>query len=483
MILNGFDKNRDPLMKTSERDPRYLQAYYPYYNPDLHMKERPKRRDWSAPLNRYTNNIYRNDQKPYYGPPEDYRVFNIPDIPDVDVSRVSIAFLIKIPIKLADLSDSIPSNKNIQELEKELNQLKNYVSGPKFLYDQTSKVYPIDAGAYYDPTLPDKQKRMKYLQERIDTLTKEMKLNLKPVVAEVRSVKLGVQNFKNKNKEETNGFIARSYYYPVGNSPQSVKEKNFDFKPVKVNPSNVQKSDLPGGNISETWSRKDAHPQENRVVPQEVQLKDLPKAREVSETWNYNQDKTIVANANKKVITSSKAVPEKRESNDDNSFLPKKAARDPPHANPAKPYVTTVQTQEFVPDHVLEKKASKAKVEQPQQQIETTANKAVEPILADPQNKNIAGRRSGVAALSKATNEQPKNNTSEPAKATEAEQPKAKKVDPSKKDENKKDDKWIELSVENPKSKVNSVNDENDKIKSNTLNTQGLRYEKIVIVK
>jgi len=457
MILNGFDKNHDPLMKTSERDSRYPQAYYPYYNPDLHREERPKRRDWSAPLNRYTNNVYRNDQKPYYGPPEDFRVFNIPD---VNISRVSIAFLIKTPIKLADLSDSVPSNKNIQELQKELNQLKNYVSGPKFLYDQTSKVYPIDAGAYYDPTLPDKQKRMKYLQERIDTLTKQMKSNFKPVVAEVRSVKLGVQNFTNKNKEETNGFIARSYYYPVGNSPPSVKEKNFDFKPVQVDPSKVQKSDLPGGNISETWSRKDAYPQENRVVPQEVQLKDLPKAREVSETWNYNQDysqyKTIVTNENKKVITSSKAVPEKRESNDDNSFLPKNAPRDPPHANPAKPYVTTVQTQEFVPDYVKEKKASKAEVEPPQQQVETTANKAVEPTLADPQNKNIAGRRSGVAALPKATNEQPKNNASEPAKATEAEQPKAKKVDPSKKDENKKD-KSIELSVENPKSKVNSV--------------------------
>jgi len=133
---------------------------------------------------------------------------------------------------MADLTDSIASNSRIQELQKELKQLKTYVSGPKYLYDQSSKVYALDPGAYYDPTLEDKGKRIKYLEGKIAELTEQMRLNIKMPEFEIKDVEKIVQNYTNKNKEETNGFISRSYYYPVGNSPPSVAEKDTSLEPA-----------------------------------------------------------------------------------------------------------------------------------------------------------------------------------------------------------------------------------------------------------
>ncbi len=146
---------------------------------------------------------------------------------------------------MADLTDTIASNSKIQDLQRELDHLNNYVSGPKFLYDLNSKVYPLDAGAYYDPTLNDKEKRRKYLQERIKDLTEQMKRNFKPLKTQVKDLKFQVQNFKNLNKEETNSFIGRSYYYPVGkNSPPAVAEKDPSFKPkgARIVPAEIPKS-------------------------------------------------------------------------------------------------------------------------------------------------------------------------------------------------------------------------------------------------
>jgi len=68
-------------MITGERDPRYPEAYYPYYNPDLHRADGPpKPRDFSLPLNRYTHPVYSLDQKPYSGITDEYRSFFVPDV-------------------------------------------------------------------------------------------------------------------------------------------------------------------------------------------------------------------------------------------------------------------------------------------------------------------------------------------------------------------------------------------------------------------
>jgi len=151
------------------------------------------------------------------------------------------------------------------------------VEGPKFLYDQTSKVYAMDAGAYYDPTLEDKNARMKYLQERIDALTEQMKLNFKPLKIETRPVTIAVQNFQNKNKEETNGFIARSYYYPVGDSPKSVV-------------------DAPKGVYSPKEAERKAPVQAKQVKPVELPgLKNIP-AKEVSRDQLVQQKEATATN-------------------------------------------------------------------------------------------------------------------------------------------------------------------------------------------
>ena len=135
----------------------------------------------------------------------------------------------------------------------------------------------MDAGAYYDPTLEDKNARMKYLQERIDALTEQMKLNFKPLKIETRPVTIAVQNFQNKNKEETNGFIARSYYYPVGDSPKSVV-------------------DAPKGVYSPKEAERKAPVQAKQVKPVELPgLKNIP-AKEVSRDQLVQQKEATATN-------------------------------------------------------------------------------------------------------------------------------------------------------------------------------------------
>jgi len=116
---------------------------------------------------------------------------------------------------MGDLNDAVPSNKKIQELQQELDSIKGYLTGPKFLTDQTSQKYPKDAGAYYDPTVEDKESRIKYLEETIARLSNELQHPFTPHELVKQKVVQKVQNLPNYNKEMTNEFIANSYYYPV----------------------------------------------------------------------------------------------------------------------------------------------------------------------------------------------------------------------------------------------------------------------------
>ncbi len=262
---------------------------------------------------------------------------------------------------MADLTDSIPSNKKIQELQKELDHLKNYVSGPKFLYDQTSKVYAADAGAYYDPTLSDKKTRILYLEDRIAYLNGQMQKKNKPVVAEVKSIKIGVQNFTNKNKEETNAFIGRSYYYPVRKiDPPSVSEKDNTYGPKYVDEFNI-KNDGPKHRVQEVSKKELIQQKEATAANFNPKIKEENK--KVDEKFNKYKTVASTASANKPKpgYNSADAKPEKvkptqrtkenvspsaasRTSKDD-YFFPSSAPRDPPIANPKQPYPTTIQTE------------------------------------------------------------------------------------------------------------------------------------------
>lgn len=83
-----MDAANDPTMKVGVRDTRYPEAYYPYYNPELHRApEIPKQRKYDSALNRYTAPVYNLDQKPYYGPSESFRVFNKPEVTGTNVKK------------------------------------------------------------------------------------------------------------------------------------------------------------------------------------------------------------------------------------------------------------------------------------------------------------------------------------------------------------------------------------------------------------
>jgi len=73
-------------------NPKDKEPYYPYYNPALHPTIPPPARDFNIPMSRYTANIYQNDQKPYYGPSETFRKFNVPLTPEA-VIKISFYYL------------------------------------------------------------------------------------------------------------------------------------------------------------------------------------------------------------------------------------------------------------------------------------------------------------------------------------------------------------------------------------------------------
>lgn len=160
---------------------------------------------------------------------------------------------------MADLSDAIASNKKIQELEKELKLLTHTVEGPKYLYDQTSKVYPLDPKAYYDPSINDKLVRIKYLESKIKQLNEQMKLGAeKPVKMGVGKMKFEVQNYRNWMKEGTNDLIGDSYYYQVGNSHPVKPVNNGHFEPKNM-PKNIRDNfngDPRGAHVDDLFGRQ-----------------------------------------------------------------------------------------------------------------------------------------------------------------------------------------------------------------------------------
>jgi len=115
--------------------------------------------------------------------------------------------------------------------------------------DKGREVYFKDAKAYYDPTMLDKKAQRAKLQSQIKSLTAELNDNNKPllIIGKMKS-SVSVQNFVNTNKEETNEFIANSYYYPVdrrtlanrvnrqnGNNHVHVEPHHTDIQPEAIN--------------------------------------------------------------------------------------------------------------------------------------------------------------------------------------------------------------------------------------------------------
>ena len=249
----------------------------------------------------------------------------------------------------------------------------NYVSGPKYLYDQGSKVYELDPGAYYDPTLEDKQKRIKYLQSRIEILNEQMKLNFKVPEFTRGNVKIGIQNFTNKNKEETNGFIGRSYYYPVGNnSAPAVQEKSQEFQPKGVPRVESQRS-------TGTVTKRVQEVEKGSLVDQPissannevtaVKYKTISSNTIISKKSNgdvekavvkptTNNETTVVKATNlKSQTTISQSQPVNARKDHVTTEVPiKPAPRDPPMENPTNAMPTSIST-DYVPNTSSDRKS------------------------------------------------------------------------------------------------------------------------------
>ena len=128
--------------------------------------------------------------------------------------------MIKVPVVLGNLSEKVASVKNINSLKKQLNTLTNQYLAPKYLSKESQEkgVYLKDQRPYYDPTSQFKQKKIAHLTKTIKDLG--YKLNDYRSIPHLGLVKVekNVQNFVNKNKENTNKFIGDSYYYKVNKS-------------------------------------------------------------------------------------------------------------------------------------------------------------------------------------------------------------------------------------------------------------------------
>jgi len=182
----------------------------PFYDPTIPIKDPPELNEkivQQAAMNRYTKPIYLLDTVPYYGPSKPYRAI-----------VKGPADHIEVKVQLGPLEERLPTAKNIRELTKQLNHLNERIEGPKYMaYDTKGReVYFKDPKAYFDPSLPDKIRLKRKLETNIHELRQELNSINKPTLIIGKSKAfVRIQNFVNTNKEETNEFIANSYYYPV----------------------------------------------------------------------------------------------------------------------------------------------------------------------------------------------------------------------------------------------------------------------------
>jgi len=154
-------------------------------------------------ISRYKKEVYPLDQKPYYGPTNYVHYTNVPEES------------VKVGIIMGNLTEVVPTRRNIKTLKTELDLVKAETVGKNFIAHETkgAGVYDLDKSPYYDPTKLDKARKIKHLSKTINKLTEQLN-DVKPELGVVK-VRRHIQNFINNNKENTNKFIRDSFYYPV----------------------------------------------------------------------------------------------------------------------------------------------------------------------------------------------------------------------------------------------------------------------------
>merc|ERR1719362_639866 len=101
--------------------------------------------------------------------------------------------------------------KNIKILEKELEKATKKESLNSI---SLSGKYIPDAAPYYDPSAAEKSTKAADISQKIADMRYELTKEKGPVFTEENfKVKTKIQNYANLNREATNEFIKKSYYY------------------------------------------------------------------------------------------------------------------------------------------------------------------------------------------------------------------------------------------------------------------------------
>merc|ERR1711957_227517 len=160
--------------------------------------------------------IYKPDQKPYYGTGVDYKVLsNMPK------------GMKSVPIELNDLKNTYADPKNIKILEHELERVTKKESLNSI---SLSGKYIPDAAPYYDPSAAEKRVKAEDISQKIANMKYELTKEKGPVFTEENfKVQTKIQNYANLNREATNEFIKKSYYYePMAKSGSNPKMTVFN---------------------------------------------------------------------------------------------------------------------------------------------------------------------------------------------------------------------------------------------------------------
>jgi hypothetical protein len=239
IVLNGLSKQQDRTMSVGEINKNDPTPYYPYYNPKQHIFVPPTKK--YEKLNHSVKELYQKDKAPYYGPTPDYRILDTTPHNGIPVG-----------VTMGDLTQITPTLENIAEYQKQLDNLNNFIAGPKKLLsdEQFMKVYQNDPNAYYDPTNTDLFAKKAKLEGIIADLKHRLedKKSLDNVIKNkvhitVEKGHVSVENKVNIDQEQANQNISNNYWYPVPlNQSQRVEADVITHSKVEADVKSEQKN-------------------------------------------------------------------------------------------------------------------------------------------------------------------------------------------------------------------------------------------------
>lgn len=194
------------------RDP---EAYYPYVNSDNEGQSEPVVQTRS---NR--PNVYDLDKKAYYNPTGVVYKGPLPNLGKA------------IPVVLADLEDTFPTERNLNKLRMKLQAIltrENLSMSDVF----EKGIYNKDPSAYYDTSLEDTVSGIKSLKDKIVVMEQQLNDNLRNNLhADIQTTKIEqkIQNQVNHDSEIKNKVIKENYLNPIGERNGYTKEFNVGTK-------------------------------------------------------------------------------------------------------------------------------------------------------------------------------------------------------------------------------------------------------------